>query len=285
LKKKRVRLYLQRFIGNLFDGSFSSYINSTHGLELDELRQYQAGDDLKAVDWKTTSKTGQLHVRLKLTDKRATIFFIIDKSRSEDFGSFYHTKGDIQSELLSLLVYAAAETGNEIGFLTFTDKIECYIPPKAGEKEAFKNMKKVLSERPASHFTDINIPITFLLKKVKNPSVVFILSDFLAPHNYERSLKTLSYRHEVIPVVVSDKRETFIPKTRGYLTVCDMETQNKKSLGISKALDVPAPFFTLLRKLAIDYIIINTDEDEGVWIQKISGFFDKRIRRGGRIKR
>lgn len=285
MRKKRVQLYLQRLIGNLFDGSFTSYISSTHGLELDELRQYQTGDDFKSIDWKTTSRTGQLHVRLKLVDKRATIFFIVDKSRSEKFGSFNHTKEDVLSELLSILVYAASETGNEIGFLTFTDKIERYIPPKTGEKEAFKNMKKILSEKPSSHFTDIGTALTFLHKKIHSPSLIFILSDFLAPHNYERSLKTLSYRHEVIPIIISDIRETCIPKTRGYLTVCDIENHRKKSLGISEALDVPAPFYAMLRKLAINYIVINTEEDEGVWIQKISEFFDKRIRRGGRIKR
>lgn len=285
MKKKRVRLYLQRLIGNLFGGSFASYINSTHGLELDELRQYQTGDDLRSVDWKTTSRIGRLHVRLKLVDKRATIFFIIDKSRSEKFGSFYHTKEDIVAKLLSLLVYAASETGNEIGFLAFTDRVEQYIPPKTGENEAFKNMKKVLTDEPSSHFTDINAALTFLHKKVQSPSLIFILSDFFAPHNYERSLKAISYRHEVIPVIVSDKRESCIPKARGYLTVRDVETYCNKTVSTTEALNVPAPFYTLLRKLAISCITIQTDEDEGIWIKKISEFFDKRIRRGGRIKK
>src|SRR3989337_4266929 len=146
--KKRIRLYLQRLIGNLFDGTFSSYLNAPHGLELDELRQYQPGDDIRSVDWKTTAKTGRLHVRMKLVDKRVTIVFLVDKSRSEKFGSFINTKEDVQASILSLIVHAASETGNEIGFITFTDRIENYIQPKAGAKETLKNKKKILFQAP-----------------------------------------------------------------------------------------------------------------------------------------
>ena len=130
--KKRIRLSLQRLIGNLFGGVFSSYLNAPHGLELDELRQYQPGDDARSVDWKATVKTGKLHVRLKLVDKRVTIVFLVDKSLSEKFGSYVNTKEDVQSDVLTMLVHAASETGNEIGFITFTDRIENYSKPGAG---------------------------------------------------------------------------------------------------------------------------------------------------------
>lgn len=154
--RKRIRLSLQRLIGNFFDGIFSSYLHASHGLELDELRGYQPGDDFRSIDWKTTARTGKLHVRIKLVDKRVTIFFLVDRSRSEKFGSLVNTKEDIQSSVLSLLVYASSETGNEIGFVTFTDKVESYIQPKAGEKEALKNIKNILLKTPSSNYTDLN---------------------------------------------------------------------------------------------------------------------------------
>ena len=92
-------------------------------MELDELRQYQPGDDARSVDWKATVKTGKLHVRLKLVDKRVTIVFLVDKSLSEKFGSYVNTKEDVQSDVLTMLVHAASETGNEIGFITLPDRI------------------------------------------------------------------------------------------------------------------------------------------------------------------
>ena len=283
--KRRIRLYLQRLIGNFFDGTFSSYLNAPHGLELDELRQYQPGDDLRSVDWKTTAKTGKLHVRMKLVDKRVTIVFLVDKSRSEKFGSFINTKEDIQSSILSLLVYAASETGNEIGFIAFTDRIENYIQPKAGEKEALKNIKNILLETPRSNRTDLNIAFKFLNEKIPSTALIFILSDFLAPYNYEQSLKTLSYLHEVIPIIISDKMETDLPEARGFLTVQDIETGMIKSLDISTTLKKTKPYLALLRKLNIDHLALSNEEDEEIWIKKISEFFDRRIRRGERRRR
>lgn len=283
--KRRIRIYLQRLIGNFFDGTFSSYLNAPHGLELDELRQYQPGDDIRSVDWKATVKTGKLHVRMKLVDKRITIIFLIDKSKSEKFGSFLNTKEDIQSGVLSILVNAASETGNEIGFVTFTDKIESYIQPRPGEKEALKNIKNILIETSASKGTDLNIAFKFLNEKTPATAMVFILSDFLAPYNYEQSLKTLSYLHEVIPIVISDRMETNLPYAPGFLTVQDIETGTIKSLDISAALKKTNPHLGLFRRLNLDYLALFNDEDEEIWIKKISEFFDRRIRRGGRRRR
>jgi len=283
--KKRIKLSLQRLIGNLFEGTFSSYLNAPHGLELDELRQYQPGDDCRSIDWKATLKTGKLHVRMKLVDKRVTIIFLVDKSRSEKFGSFLHTKEDIQSGILSILVYAASETGNEIGFVTFTDRVENYIQPKAGEKEALINVRNILHETPSSNCTDLNCAFKFLNEKVLQPALVFILSDFLAPYNYEQSLKTLSYLHEVVPIIISDRMETNLPDARGFLTVQDIESGMVKSLDIPTAREASLPYLALFRKLNIDHLAISTEEDEEIWIKKISEFFDRRIRRGGRRRR
>ena len=283
--KKRIQLYLQRLIGNLFDGSFSSYLNAPHGLELDELRQYQPGDDVRSVDWKATAKTGKLHVRMNLVDKRVTILFLVDKSRSEKFGSYRRTKDDVHSYILTLLAHTASETGNEIGFATFTDRVENYLPPKAGEKEALKNIKNILLEKTRNHDTDLHNAFAFLHEKIHSPALIFILSDFLAPYNYERSLKTLSYFHEVIPIIISDRMETALPGTRGFLSVEDIETGATRTLAVSEALTRPSQHLALFRTLNIDHVELSTAENEETWIKKISEFFDRRIRRGGRRRR
>ncbi|MGQ3684119.1 MAG: DUF58 domain-containing protein [Candidatus Loosdrechtia sp.] len=283
--KKRIKLSLQRLLGNLFDGIFPSYLNAPHGLELDEIRQYQPGDDFRSIDWKTTARTGKLHVRIKLVDKRVTILFLVDKSRSGKFGSFINTKECLQSSVLLLLVHAASETGNEIGFITFTDRIETYIQPKTGEKEALKNVKNILQTRPTSYFTDLNNAFTFVNERPYIPSLVFILSDFLSPYNYEQSLKTLSYLHEVIPIIISDRTEISLPNKKGFLSVQDMETGITKVVDTSTALAKPAPYLFLFKKLNLDHLALSAEEDEEIWIKKVSEFFDQRIRRGRRRRR
>lgn len=283
--KRRIRLYLQRLIGNLFNGIFPSYINASHGLELDELRQYQPGDDFRSIDWKTSARTGRLHVRVKLVDKRVTILFLVDKSGSEKFGSFIYTKEDVQLAVLSIIVYAASETGNEIGFVTFTHKIENYIKPKAGEKEALKNIRSIFLETPSSNYTDLNCACKFLHEKATSPALIFILSDFLAPYNYEQSLKTISHLHEVVPIIILDKTETNLPNTRGFFTARDMETGITRLLSVSTTLEKPKPYLTLFKKLNIDYLTLFTEENEEIWIKKISELFEKRARRGGRRRR
>ncbi len=283
--KKRIRLSLQRLIGNLFGGVFSSYLNAPHGLELDELRQYQPGDDARSIDWKATAKTGKLHVRLKLVDKRVTIMFLVDRSLSEKFGSFATTKEDVQSDVLTMLVHAASETGNEIGFITFTDRIENYSKPGAGEKEALTRLRHIMSKAPLGKGTDLHCALAFANENAPRPALIFIMSDFLAPYNYERALKTMSGLHEVVPIIISDSTERNVPDSKGILTMQDMETGAIKSVAISAIAGKPAPYMALLRKLAIDHLAISTGEDEEVWIKKISGFFDRRIRRGVRRRR
>ncbi len=283
--KKRIRLSLQRLIGNLFGGVFSSYLNAPHGLELDELRQYQPGDDARSVDWKATVKTGKLHVRLKLVDKRVTIVFLVDKSLSEKFGSYVNTKEDVQSDVLTMLVHAASETGNEIGFITFTDRIENYSKPGAGEKEALTRLRHIMRKAPSGKCTDLHCAFTFANENAPRPALIFIMSDFLAPYNYERSLKTMSGLHEVVSIIISDRAERNVPDSKGILTLQDMETGVIKPVAISMVTRKPAPYMALLRKLAIDHLAISTGEDEEVWIKKISEFFDRRIRRGVRRRR
>ena len=285
LVKKRIRLSLQRLIGNLFGGVFSSYLNAPHGLELDELRQYQPGDDARSIDWKATAKTGKLHSRLKLVDKRVAIVFLIDRSLSEKFGTFVATKEEAQTSVTTLLVHAASEMGNEIGFVTFTDRIECYSKPGAGEKETLTRLRHVMRKTPSGKGTDLHCAFAFASENAPRPALVFIMSDFLAPYNYERALKTLSGLHEVVPVIISDRAETHVPDSRGLLTMQDMETGVIRPVAVSTVARKPAPYLALLRKLAIDHLAISTGEDEEVWIKKISEFFDRRIRRGVRRRR
>ena len=283
--RSKIRLHLQRMVANLFEGSFSSYMNSTRGIELDELRQYQPGDEFRAIDWKATTRTGALHVRLKLVDKRTNIFFLIDRSGSTKFGSASFTKEKIQSSIITTLVQSATETGNLVSFISFTDQVESYLPPQAGQKEGVRLAENIVNGKVKGRRTNIKCAFNFLNSKRFAPSLVFVLSDFFAPFDYENSLKSLVRKHDVIPIIISDIREESFPKTRGFVAVKDLETQGVKYLDLSQDLITNLQHIKLFNKLNLGYLTLKTDMDEEQWISALSDFFDKRVRRRSRIKR
>ena len=283
--RSKIRLHLQRMVANLFEGSFSSYMNSTRGIELDELRQYQPGDEFRAIDWKATARTGALHVRLKLVDKRTNIFFLIDRSDSTKFGSARFTKEKIQSSIITTLVQSATETGNLVSFISFTDKVESYIPPQAGQKEGIRLAENTVNGKVKGRRTNINCAFEFLNSKRFPPSLVFVLSDFFAPFDYESSLKSLVRKHDVIPIIISDIREESLPKARGFVAVKDLETQGVKYLDLSQDLIANLQHIKLFNKLNLGYLTLKTDMNEEQWISALSDYFDRRIRRRSRIKR
>ena len=283
--RSKIRLHLQRMVANLFEGSFSSYMNSTRGIELDELRQYQPGDEFRAIDWKATTRTGALHVRLKLVDKRTNIFFLIDRSGSTKFGSSNFTKEKIQSSIITTLVQSATETGNLVSFISFTDRVESYLPPQAGQKEGLRLAGNLVNGKVEGRRTNINCAFNFLNSKGFAPSLVFVLSDFFAPFDYESSLKSLVRKHDVIPIIISDIREEVLPKARGFVAVKDLETQGVKYLDLSQDLIANLQHIKLFNKLNLGYITLKTDLSEEQWISALSDFFEKRVRRRSRIKR
>ncbi len=284
--KSKIRLYIERLVVNLFEGVFSSSMSSVRGLELDELRQYQPGDDFRSIDWKTTARTGKLHTRVKLIDKRAVVIFLVDRSKSEYFSSSpFHTKEDVQDSILRLLTFAASDSGNEVGIVTFTDRIERYFPPQLGERCVLRIIDNMRSERLSGSLTDLDCALRFLNDLKLAPSLVFILSDFLAPYNYESSMRILSRRHDSVPIVIEDKREVEIPEGKGFLSLRDLETGEIKFINLSNGLEDEPHHINLFKQLNMDYLVARTDENEECWIKMLSDFFEKRMRRRWRVRK
>ncbi len=276
--RKKIRLHLRRLVNSLFEGVFPSSVRASRGLELEEIREYQAGDDLRSIDWKTSLRTKRLHVRVRLPDRRTPVIFLIDKSGSKKFGSGA-VKEDVLFEVLELLVTAVGETGNPIGFITFTDRVERYIPPKLGQRPSFKVMETLKTEPSGSPLTDLDSAFSYLNGLNLPPSLVFILSDFLAEENYESSLTALSKRHETIPILIRDEREVTIPPFRGFLAVRDLESRELAFLDLTSPLQRDLFPVELFLRLGLDYLTIGTHEGVETQAEKLSNFFEHRARR------
>ncbi len=276
--RKKIRPHLRKLVANLFEGVFASSIRASRGLELEEIREYQPGDDLRSIDWKTSTRTRRLHVRVRLPDRRTPVLFLIDKSGSKKFGSGA-IKEDVSFQILELLVTALGETGNPMGFITFTDSVERYVAPALGQKPSFKLLELLKQEPARSAHTDLDSALSYLNGLNLPRSLVFILSDFIAAGSYDSSLTALSKRHEIIPIMIRDEREMTIPPFRGFLRVKDLESQETAFLDLSSPLQkdsLPIQFFL---RLGLDFVIIDTQEDARSWLDKLSNFFEQRAKK------
>ncbi|MFQ5862664.1 MAG: DUF58 domain-containing protein [Candidatus Brocadiales bacterium] len=283
--KRKIQLYFRRLTSGLFEGVFPSSVSGPRGMELDEIREYQPGDSLRSIDWKTTVRARKLHIRVSLPERRTSVLFLIDKSGSKRFGASKALKEDVLFSALSILIEAVGETGNPIGLATFTDRIERYFPPYMNQKHVLRLIGTLKREEPHGTLTDLDTVFFYVNGLNLPPSVVFILSDFIAEDNYYASLSTLSKRHEVIPIVVKDEREDELPRARAFLAVRDMESRELDLLDLSQPLLMEERYLEHFIRLGLDYIVVKTGEDEETWRDKFADFFEKRARTRRAVRR
>lgn len=282
--KRKIQLYFRRLASSPFEGPFTSSISGPRGLELDEIREYQPGDSLRSIDWKTTARARRLHIRVCLPDRGTSVLFLIDKSGSKRFGAAKVLKEDVLFSVLSILAEAVGESDNPVGLLTFTDRVERYFPPYMNQRQLLRLITTLKRDRPHGTLTDLDTAFFYVNGLNLHPSVVFILSDFIAEDNYYASLSTLSKRHEVIPIVVKDEREDELPKARAFLTVRDMESLEMDLLDLSQPL-MEERYLEHFIRLDLDYVVVKTGEDEGIWSDRFAKFFEKRARTRRTVRR
>lgn len=281
---RKIQFYFRRLASSIFEGPFTSSVSGPSGLELDEIREYQPGDSLRSIDWKTTARTRRLHIRVRLPDRRTTVLFLIDKSGSKRFGAYGAVKEDVLFSVLSVLAEAVSESGNPVGLVTFTDRVERYFPPYMNQRRLFKLIDTLKREVPHSTLTDLDTAFSYVNGLNLPRSVVFVLSDFIAEENYHVSLSTLARKHEVIPVVIKDEREDVLPRARAFLAVRDIESREMGLLDLSQPL-MKEHYVEHLLRLGLDYVVVRTGENEGIWRDKFVKFFDKRARTRRAVRR
>jgi uncharacterized protein (DUF58 family) len=235
-------------------------------MEFSEVREYVPGDDVRTIDWNVTARTGTPHVKKFVEERDLTVLLLLDLSASQGFGSRYLTKRELMAEIAALLSFAAVKNNDRVGALLFTDRLERYHPPRKGVDHALAITRDALSLEPAGTGTDLALALRSAAGLLKQRSVVFLLSDFLAS-GYEKAIKTLNKRHDVVAIPVSDPREREIPAA-GLVRLRDAETGEtrvfdasdpafRKAWGLRPAaLPEPAPIF---RAAGIDSIPLRTD--------------------------
>ncbi len=282
MKKARWFFVLRKLINRIPAGIFQSVRKGAGGVEFADYREFQPGDSVRSISCKESLKHFCYYARDNIVEKSMVCLFIVDCSNSINFGTSDASKKEIQNKILEILAPAITQENNQVGFMLITDHIERYFKPRFGEKAVYERLISIGNYQPESKLTDLDAVFRAIFRMNISADLIFILSDFYSPSNFEGSLKILSKKYDVIPVLLKDSFETTtFPKIKGgMIAFRDLETgeffwgeaPNKISNKI------------LFEKLGLDFLLLKTNEKEGSWEEKLRILFEQRKRRRRRIR-
>lgn len=222
LKQVRgIQIRTRRLVDDLLAGEYHSTFKG-RGIEFDEVREYQPGDEVRTIDWNVTARTGKPFIKKFMEERELTVMLLVDASASGKFGSYRKLKKEFAAELCAVLAFSAIKNNDKVGLIIFTDEVEKYIPPKKGKRHVLRVIREILFFEPRHRGTRIDAALEFLSSVNKRRTVSFLVSDFMADH-YERALQIANKRHDIIAITIEDPRESELPDI-GLIEVQDAET-------------------------------------------------------------
>ncbi len=282
-KVRRLQVRTDRLANDVIVGEYRSVFKG-RGMEFEEVREYMRGDDVRTIDWNVTARMGTPHVKRYVEERELTALLLVDVSLSGRFGSGQQLKIDLATEISAVLAFSAIKNNDKIGLLIFTDHVEMYIPAKKGKRHVLRVIRELLNFRPVRGGTDVAGALEFLNKVLKRKAVVFLVSDFIDTE-FERDLALTNSRHDLIPVRVSDPRETNLPDV-GLIELEDAETgerilidTHRRKIRDAFARSGRSNQETLsgaVRSMGMDMLDLSTDRD---YMKDLLGFFRRRERR------
>ncbi len=285
-KIRYLQIYTSKAVNDSLAGEYASVFKG-RGMEFDEVREYQPGDDIRSIDWNVTARMGHPYVKHFVEERELTVMFLVDLSASGAFGSTMRIKNEVAAELCALVAFSAIKNNDKVGLIVFTDEVEMFVPPGKGSSHVLRLIENLLTFEPKRGKTDIAGAIEYMGKMMKKKSVVFLVSDFMS-EGYEGPLNILSKRHDVIAVSVTDPREVSLPNV-GLIELEDAETGERVVIDTGSA-EVRRKYKAanaartgelqdLMRSMGIDLIKVFTDQD---YMRDLVTFFRTRERRASR---
>ncbi|MFQ3341422.1 MAG: hypothetical protein ACI9TK_001085 [Flavobacteriaceae bacterium] len=220
-KVRKIEIKTRRLSDNLFGGEYQSTFKG-RGMTFSEVRQYQYGDDIRAIDWNVTARYNEPFVKVFEEERELTLMLLVDVSGSETFGTKTQFKREILTEIAATLAFSALQNNDKVGLLLFSDQVELFIPPKKGRSHILRIIRELLEFKPKSSLTNIATALEFLLGVLKKKAIVFMLSDFM-DKGYEKTLRIAAKKHDLTGIRVYDPVETTLPKL-GIVYMRDSET-------------------------------------------------------------
>jgi uncharacterized protein (DUF58 family) len=289
LKKiRRLELRTRRIVETAFSGEYHSVFRG-HGMNFDEFREYQVGDEIRAIDWNVTARMGDAYVRKYVEERELTVLLIVDVSASGIFGTTSMTKRELAAEVACLLAFCAVNNNDNVGLLLFTDKTELYIPPRKARSHALRIIREVLFFEPENRGTDLINALEFVNRVATRKAVVFLFSDF-QNLNFERAASVCSKRHDLIAIPIEDPGELQLPPA-GLVRIEDPETGKTYEANFSSGR-VRREFArianerrerrdAIFRRQSIDFLPLSTDKDYFPILHSFFQHREQRLKRGG----
>jgi len=267
----RIDITTNRLVTDVFAGAYHSVFKG-RGMEFDEVREYQPGDDIRAIDWNVTARTGFAHIKKYVEERELTVMILVDASASVHFASTNQMKNKLAAEIAAVLAFAAIRNNDKVGLLMFTDEPELFIPPKKGKSHVLRVIREILYFKPKAKATNLPKVLEFLTKVLRRKSTVFIISDFLDSNaDYapmRKSMRIANQHHDLIAITLTDPREIDLPDC-ALVEVMDAETGTRMVIDTSnerlrqeyhtKAISFIKNRDRLFDAIGIDHIDISTD--------------------------
>ena len=286
LKKIRtLEIKTRGLVETAFAGNYHSVFKG-RGMNFEDVREYQPGDEIRAIDWNVTARMGSAFVKKFTEERELTVMLVVDVSASGNFGSTTQSKRELAAEVACLLAFSAIRNNDKVGLLLFTDRVELFIPPKKGRSHTLRIIREILFFEPQGRGTEPRLALDYLNKIVTRRAVVFFISDFQAP-DFSRALAVSGRRHDFIAIQIQDERERSLPNV-GIITLEDAETGEQIEINTADRktrtvfTDLVTGFETelsrTLRRNNVDTITLQTGRD---YLPPLRSFFKQRERRLG----
>jgi uncharacterized protein (DUF58 family) len=282
-KARKIEIASRRLVDELVAGQYHSVFKG-RGLIFSDVRPYMPGDDVRAIDWNITARMNAPHVKQFVEERDRTVNLVIDMSASSLFGTRGAAKRDLAAELAAVVAFSAIKNNDRVGLYIVTDKVEKFVPPKKGRRHVLRIIGEILTFKPESRMTNLEAGLDFLGKVARRRSVVFLVSDFLAPGGWEHAMQIVKQRHELVPVIVADPMESVLPSV-GLVVLEDLETGELVEVDTSsraardftrRARGAAALRDQSLRRLNLDLVEVRTDRP---YVDALVAFFKARAKR------
>ena len=225
LKKiRQIEIRTNRLVNDTLGGAYHSVFKG-QGMNFEEVREYQPGDEVRSIDWNVTARFGHPYIKKFKEERELTVILIVDVSASGQFGSVRQTKNELTAELAAVLAFSAIRNNDKVGLIMFTDQIEKYVPPKKGRRHVLRVIREILAFQPKGRGTNLRAALDYLNHVQSRRAVTFVLSDFQVEDEeaVRKKLRVASKRHDVVALSLRDPREEELPAV-GLVELRDSET-------------------------------------------------------------
>ncbi len=286
-KVRKIEIKTRGLSSQIFSGEYHSAFKGK-GMAFSEVREYQPGDDIRAIDWNVTARFNSPFIKVFEEERELTVMLLVDVSASENFGTQKELKKDMMTEICAVLAFSAIQNNDKTGVILFSDKIEKFIPPKKGKSHILRIIRELIDFTPTSKGTDIELALKYFTNVIKKRSIAFLISDFidekLTRENKRDSeaLKIANKKHDLVALRISDKREKELPDV-GLIRVLDAETGKLKWINTSdpkvrdqyalSSVKRDARLKEIFTRCGIDSATIGTSES---YIRPLMNLFKKR---------